>query len=146
MKPHYYILDGHTPVPITDLFAWGRWRETGDRTVARTQIDGPVEVSTVFLGIDHQWGNGPPLLFETMIFCGDAAEDYQERYSTWAEAEAGHQRAVAWARQRTSCHVGFVCETCFDAPACTFVPAPWGGEMGICAACQQTGTSTEVAS
>lgn len=30
---------------------------------------------------------------------------------------------------------GFVCETCFDAPATIVQPAPWGGEMGVCAAC-----------
>ena len=32
---------------------------------------------------------------------------------------------------------GFVCETCFDAPAVVLVPAPWGGEMGACDACHQ---------
>ena len=32
---------------------------------------------------------------------------------------------------------GFVCETCFDAPAVALVPAPWGGEMGVCDACHQ---------
>ena len=30
---------------------------------------------------------------------------------------------------------GHLCEVCLDAPAVAFVPAPWGGEMGICAAC-----------
>ena len=30
---------------------------------------------------------------------------------------------------------GYLCEQCLDAPAVTVVPAPWGGEMGICAAC-----------
>lgn len=32
---------------------------------------------------------------------------------------------------------GFVCEACFDAPAVGLVPAPWGGEMGVCDACHQ---------
>ena len=31
---------------------------------------------------------------------------------------------------------GYLCETCLDAPATVLVPAPWGGEMGVCRACQ----------
>ena len=30
---------------------------------------------------------------------------------------------------------GHLCEGCLDAPAVAVVPAPWGGEMGVCAAC-----------
>jgi hypothetical protein len=33
--------------------------------------------------------------------------------------------------------VGYICEHCFDAPAVLMQPAPWGGEMGVCVACQQ---------
>jgi hypothetical protein len=33
--------------------------------------------------------------------------------------------------------VGYLCECCLDAPALLVQPAPWGGEMGVCAACQQ---------
>jgi hypothetical protein len=33
--------------------------------------------------------------------------------------------------------VGHICERCMDAPALLVQPAPWGGEMGVCAACQQ---------
>src|SRR5712692_6506885 len=32
---------------------------------------------------------------------------------------------------------GHLCEQCLDAPAVLVVPAPWGGDMGICAPCQQ---------
>ena len=32
---------------------------------------------------------------------------------------------------------GHLCEQCLDAPAVLVVPAPEGGDMGICAACQQ---------
>jgi len=45
------------------------WSST-DRIVAKTDIDGEVEVSTVFLGLDHAVWDGPPMLFETMIFGG----------------------------------------------------------------------------
>jgi hypothetical protein len=30
---------------------------------------------------------------------------------------------------------GYLCEVCLDAPAVAVVAAPWGGEMGIWAAC-----------
>jgi len=32
---------------------------------------------------------------------------------------------------------GYLCEQCLDAPAVVLVPAPGGGEMGLCQACQQ---------
>ena len=37
------------------------------RRVAQNYV-GDVHVSTVFLPIDHGWGEGPPVLFETMVF------------------------------------------------------------------------------
>lgn len=52
-----------------------------------------IYVSTVFLGLDHQWQDGPPLVFETMIFNGPIHE-YQDRCSTWAQAEMMHEKAV----------------------------------------------------
>jgi hypothetical protein len=30
---------------------------------------------------------------------------------------------------------GHLCEVCLDAPAVAVIAAPWGGEMGVCAAC-----------
>ena len=62
-----YILDGKTPVPAVSAIDWGRWFHAAQRRVALTRV-GPYCVSTVFLGIDHQWGDGPPLLFETMVY------------------------------------------------------------------------------
>jgi hypothetical protein len=31
---------------------------------------------------------------------------------------------------------GYLCEQCQDAPAVLLVPAPCGGEIGVCAACR----------
>jgi len=88
-----YILDGHTPVKA-DLMTWARFFEDGEsRRVAWTKFDGG-HVSTVFLGLDHQFSpGGPPLIFETMIF-GGPHDQYCDRYSTWDAAEKGHERAV----------------------------------------------------
>lgn len=88
-----YILDATgTPVPEPDLITWAKWLEGAERHVDATTV-GDARVSTVFLGLDHSFGHGPPLLFETMIF-GGPHDQYQERYPTRDEAVAGHQRAV----------------------------------------------------
>lgn len=92
-----YILKGKATVPCEDLIEWARWYEQaardGSRRVASWEKDG-VRVSTVFLAIDHRFDGGPPLLFETMVF-GGPLDNEQERYTTWAEAEAGHAAMVA---------------------------------------------------
>jgi hypothetical protein len=85
------------PKPVSDLIEWGRWFETAERHVANDVI-GDVRVSTVFLGLDHNFGGGRPLLFETMIF-GGAEDGYQNRCSTWDEAEAMHRAALVLARK-----------------------------------------------
>ena len=96
-----YILaeDGKTPFE-TDLATWCKWFEKADRKVANTVNDN-VRVSTVFLGINHNFGEGPPLLFETMIFGGEY-DDEQWRYATWNEALAGHKKACDLITQETS--------------------------------------------
>lgn len=68
MKIDRYILnaDGQ-PVPEPDLMKWAFWFESAQRHVANDVIDG-VRVSTVFLGLDHSWNLGPPVLWETMVF------------------------------------------------------------------------------
>ena len=83
-----YILDGKTPVPLFDTTKWGL---QVDKIIGKDQF-GSVSVSTVFLGIDHSFGGGDPVLFETMIFGGEH-DQRQERYCTWDEAEKGQQIA-----------------------------------------------------
>lgn len=99
MRTGRYILDPTTKaaIPCDDLDAWGRWFEKADRHVAQTKLNG-YRVSTVFLGLDHDFsGNGPAILFETMVFPGDSwGEVYCDRCSTWDEAVAMHEKAVAW--------------------------------------------------
>lgn len=92
-----YILVGHDPVLCPDLMKWGVWIQEAERHVAKTGV-GDNWISTVFLGLDHSFGGGPPVLFETMIF-GGKHDEYQERYVTWDAAEAGHARAVRMVRR-----------------------------------------------
>lgn len=70
--------------------------ESPNRIVAQTDI-GRIQISTVFLGLNHRYfGDGPPLIFETMIF-GGKHDGYQSRSSTWEEAEKEHAEAIALA-------------------------------------------------
>jgi len=66
-----FILKGKEAVRESDLHKWGAWFETGDRVVAKTSL-GESDVSTVFLGLDHGLDDGPPILFETLVFGGPA--------------------------------------------------------------------------
>jgi len=90
-KPYHYMLLNKQPIKC-DLLTWARWIETASRIVARTKI-GDVLVSTIFLGLDHNLVDGPPLIFETVIFGGEFDEKL-DRYSTWEEAELGHRKYV----------------------------------------------------
>ncbi len=93
-----YILKEKIPVPCPDLTEWAKWFETGDRIVKQDRLLDGVLVSTVFLGLDHNWsGTGEPILFETMIF-GGKHHDYQTRCSTWEQAEKMHEKALELVR------------------------------------------------
>lgn len=123
--PSHYILVDRTPIAV-DLMTWVRWLEKAghERVVGHTVIDAtPTEVkipfsertytrpriavSTVFLGLDHNYRisksqkDAEPILFETMIF-GGPLDGEMWRYSTYAQAERGHEEAVAQARIATA--------------------------------------------
>ena len=92
-----FILDENHVARPAPLMEWAEWMQRTDRRVA-VDVIGDSKVSTVFLGVDHRFfGEGPPLLFESMIFGGLFDQD-QRRYSTWEEAVAGHAEMVAKAR------------------------------------------------
>jgi hypothetical protein len=93
----WYLLadDGETPIPVEadDPRFKDFWEGDTNRRVAQTTI-GDVVVSTVFLGLDHSYTDGPPILWETMIFGGPHNEE-QWRYCSRAAAAAHHEAIVA---------------------------------------------------
>lgn len=96
---HYFLNDDHTYRPCT-LMEWAKQMEDfykqDKKHVGYDDVNG-YHVSTVWLGLDHNFGVGEPLLFETMVFpYQDGIETYTERYTTWDEAVAGHERAIQW--------------------------------------------------
>jgi len=91
MSDTFILNEQGEPVPEPDLMKWGRWFETSKRSVAQDEI-GDALVSTVFLGLDHAFGGGPPILWKTMIF-GGVHDGYQGRYVSRAAALEGNARA-----------------------------------------------------
>lgn len=85
----YWDMDGNSMT--AEAFAKA-FEDTKSRRIGETTV-GDADVSTIWLGLNHQFGHGPPLIFETMIF-GGPHDDYCERYSTKEQARAGHQRIV----------------------------------------------------
>lgn len=96
LTPDYYMLKGKRPVAVDSVYEWVEEFEK-NRTVSKTVIEGgekSVGVSTIFLGLDHNFsGKGPPILFETLVF-GGKLDQTIERYTTWRKAEKGHKKMV----------------------------------------------------
>lgn len=84
----HYILEGKTTKQV-DLMTWAKWFNKSDRKVAMETI-GNSDVSTVFLGLDHAFGDESPKLFETLVFGGPLADE-MTRCTTYEEAEAMHK-------------------------------------------------------
>jgi hypothetical protein len=115
MDDDEYILIDRKPVRARDHAQFiEHWRDRQERwRVAYTDINDDCNVSTIFLGLDHNYGHRmhasaarargqepseyQPIVFETMVF-GGPANHAQWRYRTWDEAVAGHAAAVEMCR------------------------------------------------
>jgi len=101
----YFVLDANgeaVEAVAAGQAGWREWAqreaytEPNPRIVAQDCVPGEdVVVSTVFLMFDHSFGeDAEPVLWETMIFGGEK-DGYQVRYTSRAEAVAGHATALA---------------------------------------------------
>ena len=97
MSSMFYKLDeNHKPIPCSAAELGDPAFRDKSRIVQQDKI-GKVRLSTVFLCIDHSFdslGNGPPVLWETMIFGGPRDQE-QHRYTSHADALAGHLKILA---------------------------------------------------
>jgi len=98
-----YILKDKIAYPCDDLMEWAIFMASEDRVVKQTTVpDSDCLVSTVFIGLNHQFGSGLPLLFETIVFTIDADTERltvddrfdMVRYSFYSDAEEGHENTV----------------------------------------------------
>ncbi|MBF3951877.1 hypothetical protein ISG27_12605 [Burkholderia pseudomallei] len=99
MNRNLYVLDGHEPRRAHSVLEWMHWFANADRHVALTCID-EMEVSTVFIGIDHEFSphglryhGQAPMLFETAIFTGSQVSRVV-RHPSWDEAAQAHALIV----------------------------------------------------
>jgi hypothetical protein len=103
----YYKLDANKNVIPGNMEDSEEIFKNPDKKVVKQENVLDKFVSTVFLPIDHGypgWSghteNYKPVVFETMIYDETKYEwlNYQDRYSTWKEAEEGHRRAIEWVK------------------------------------------------
>jgi hypothetical protein len=115
LPPRYYRRDGTPYQNRPDaVLEWGRdFENFKERIVKQQTLWWGGWISTVWLGLNHRFGLGPPLIFETMVFPPKLTmrpigidgfkivipwikRGYSDldcdRYSTEAEAREGHKR------------------------------------------------------
>ena len=94
MRHEHYILNKDHEIVEVSLMEWAEWLEDFEKKRVAVIDIGESRVSTVFLGLDHRFsGEGPPILFETLVFGGPMADE-MDRYCTWDEAVKGHADMV----------------------------------------------------
>lgn len=90
MPNHYYDIDGRA-------IGWREYGNLSDNNDYRRVgwwTDGDATLSTVWLGLDHNFGRGPLAIFESMVFGGEHDQAVR-RYATHEEAIEGHKQAIA---------------------------------------------------
>lgn len=89
----HYVLDGEIVRPAKTYGEYLKCFKGNNRRIALDEFSEDTFVSTVFLGIDHSFGHGTPILFETMAWLN--GNDYmQNRYPTYEAAMTGHRETV----------------------------------------------------
>jgi hypothetical protein len=96
---YYFLNEDKTcsPCDYVNFIEWFNTQRYEDRMVNRTYLPNDVAISTIFIGINHNFSPlaaGDPILFETMVFGGEH-DTYTRRYHTWQEAVEGHNETVA---------------------------------------------------
>ncbi len=88
----YKLDENNIPIEcnIREHIAW--LDKNPERKAVKQNDIGNIYVSTVFIGLDHGWKTGIPVLWETMIF-GGKYDGYQKRYTSHEDALIGHEIA-----------------------------------------------------
>jgi hypothetical protein len=94
MRTDHWILDDKGRPVAADLLTWAKWFGTANRIVCQETI-AQTRISTVFLGIDHNWlCDGPPILWETMSFGAKLNQEQLRCAGSKEQAEAMHEKMV----------------------------------------------------
>lgn len=94
----HYIMDKEGNISTTkSLKKWAEFYKLNKiikQTAILSKTQNSILISTVFLGSDYRFfGEGEPILFETMIF-GGKYDHEQQRYCTKNQAIKGHKEWI----------------------------------------------------
>lgn len=99
----FYKLINKKPLECATGQEWAEWYEaaaqSGERVVARDEIDGGGIISTIFTGLDACAIDTTPQLFETMMFLNGKSTGVAIRSETWEQAENQHRRMARHVRE-----------------------------------------------
>jgi hypothetical protein len=92
MDDFYFDRDGK---PISQREWALHFGDLAYKHVAITAIGDDIEISTVWIGINHRFffDGGPPLIFETLVF-GGPMDGYCWRWHNEDAARLGHEQVV----------------------------------------------------
>lgn len=97
----YWILDKDHAVVEAGLMEWARFFEDHKNRRVRLTSVGPRIVSTVFLGLSHNFDDldQPLSIFETMVYgiSKDSKSEFMDtqlRCDTWEQALAQHEAVI----------------------------------------------------
>lgn len=90
---HFYRLVDRVPVPCTLAEFAESMKDDANRIVAQTMVK-EMQVSSIFTGINTNWGKGAPVLFETAVF--GLPDDLRPQWSlsSWDETMETHKLLV----------------------------------------------------
>jgi hypothetical protein len=114
-RPKYTVLDEDGNLQPATLMQWAMWFEKQAQRFILLDyfMDRAYKVSTVFLGLDHNYApTGPGHYFETMVFGPPQEKEifglprslrddlWMSRCETLKEAKAMHQDGIRWLEQQ----------------------------------------------
>ena len=92
----YILNEFNVAVPCENTLEWAEWMGLHHFDWHLVDTIAGLRLSTVFMGLDHSFDDGDPVLWETMLFNDDEdGEDIgQWRFTSAPDAEEFHDKKV----------------------------------------------------
>ena len=91
MSDYYFLNEEKIAIPC-DMETWSNMHRD-QRRVAEDTVNG-FWVSTVFLGLNHAFSDGPPMIFETYVFTCDEAGKVTDWSEIWGRRTSTYEMAL----------------------------------------------------
>jgi hypothetical protein len=103
-KPDKFYPDGSAILDDDLLPATLKWaalfEDTKSRFVGNTTTIYGERLSTIWLGLDHSFGQGPPLIYETMLFAPSDREQDREYMTSYWKGGMSPEKKAAYEQRR----------------------------------------------